>query len=238
MKELTKGKDKTGNSCLSCGTFANMKNRRYCSVSCRQKLRQTLNRRTGLLKALNARYATFYFTDSMIIMDVLPYGSTELFSFLFPRQPKKKPCDDFSQMANILGDLWWSEKKRSNKSYIASQQVLRQATRDNGRLDSVKPIVLETPTVKGASILHLKLGKSDLETRNYKEIIKKTYRKQAKKHHPDLGGDSAIFRKIHKAYEDLLDWAESPTFIKRSGFPDKWFYCGEQNRWVQPIPLA
>ena len=48
--------------CLSCGTTENMGTRKYCSVVCRKKLRYQLNVRTGLLKALNARYATFYFT--------------------------------------------------------------------------------------------------------------------------------------------------------------------------------
>jgi len=44
--------------CLSCGTTDNMKRRRYCSLECRQKLRHNLNIRTGLLQALQIRYAT------------------------------------------------------------------------------------------------------------------------------------------------------------------------------------
>jgi len=71
--------------CLSCGTTENLGRRRYCSIDCRQKLRYTLDLRTGLLKTLNTRYATFYFTDVMIIMDVLPYYSKEIFSFIYPR---------------------------------------------------------------------------------------------------------------------------------------------------------
>ena len=57
---------------------------------------------------------------------------------------------------------------------------------------------------------------------------------QAKKTHPDLGGDSDEFRKIHKAYGELIDWAEKPSFVKRRGLPDKWYYDGERNRWLQP----
>jgi len=41
--------------CLSCGTTANMKRRRYCSIECRQKLRHNLNMRTGLLQVLQTR---------------------------------------------------------------------------------------------------------------------------------------------------------------------------------------
>ena len=41
-----------------------MKRRKYCSIECRQRLRYNLNLRTGLLRALNTRYATFYFTEA------------------------------------------------------------------------------------------------------------------------------------------------------------------------------
>ena len=58
--------------CLSCGCTENMGTRKYCSVACRKNLRHQLNIRTGLLKALNTRYATFYFTEALLIMDVLP----------------------------------------------------------------------------------------------------------------------------------------------------------------------
>ena len=224
------------NRCMSCGTRDNMKRRRYCSIDCRQKLRQKLNMRTGLLKALNVRYATFYFTEIVVVMDVLLYGSSDLLSFIYPRTHGKRPGEDFSDMANLLGNLWWAEKNRSNKAYRASQQVLGRANKNNGDLDTIKPVQLAIPAVKGASLLHLRLRKSDLNTDGYVKIIKKTYREQAKKHHPDLGGNSVAFRKIHKAYEDLLEWAENPTFIRRSGFSDKWFYSGEQSRWVQPLP--
>lgn len=37
------------------------------------------------------------------------------------------------------------------------------------------------------------------------EQIKKAYRKMAMKHHPDKGGDAAMFRKVQGAYEILED---------------------------------
>ncbi|HSQ84528.1 MAG TPA: hypothetical protein VLM43_07355, partial [Desulfobacterales bacterium] len=77
------------NRCLSCGTAENIGKRRYCSIGCRQRLRYTLDMRTGLLKALNTRYGAFYFTDILIIMDILPYDTKEIFSFIYPRSSGK-----------------------------------------------------------------------------------------------------------------------------------------------------
>lgn len=58
-----------------------MRNRRYCSVGCRQHLRQKLTTRTGLLEALNVRHATFYFTSEMIVLDLLQ-GALPVFMLL------------------------------------------------------------------------------------------------------------------------------------------------------------
>lgn len=222
--------------CLSCGTAEDLGRRKYCSIECRQKLRYTLDIRTGLLKALNIRYATFYFTDRMIIMDVLPYGSKEIFSFIYPRSFGKKPAEDYCTMSDMLGNDWWDKKKQTNRHYLASQHVFEKAKRNNTSATSVMPIEIKIPAIKGTSLMHLKLGKSDLDSPQLEKTIKSAYRHQAKRHHPDLGGDTASFRKIHQAYKDLISWAEHPVFQRRRGFPDKWFYDGTTNRWIQPKP--
>ncbi len=213
-----------------------MGTRKYCSLDCRQKLRYTLNIRTGLLKALNTRYATFYFTEGFIILDVLPYDTREIFSFIYPRSPRKKPADTFRSMANLLGRVWWDEKNRTNKNYLAARLVLTKANRDHAKPVSVQPSEKKIPIIKSASLVALKLNKADLDSSALYARIKKAYRLQAKKHHPDRGGSSEMFRKLHHAYQELLQWAESPTFINRRGFPDKWFYNGDKNRWTQPTP--
>ena len=224
------------NMCLSCGISEKMGKRRYCSIDCRQRLRYKLNIRTGLLKALNIRYATFYFTNTLIIMDMLPFNDKEIYSFIFPRSSNNKPADDFSKMSDILGNSWWTERKRTNRKYLASRHVLEKANRKNVQTDSVKPMEIKIPSVKGKSLINLKIGRAELNTPELQKNIKSAYRAQAKKHHPDVGGDTAAFRKIHQAYEELISWAESPTFVERRGFPDKWFYDGNKNRWVQPTP--
>jgi len=224
--------------CLSCGQRQNMGSRKYCSIACRQKLRHQLNIRTGLLKALNTRYATFYFTDKLLVLDVLPLGSKRIFSFLFKRSSDRKPVQDFSDLCNLLGKAWWGEMKRTNREYLASRLVLEKATRQQSANRSIRPDVIRIPAIKGSNkaLLHLKLDRAALASPELKQVIKSAYRRQARATHPDMGGDEANFRKIYLAYESLMAWAEEPSFLKRSGFPDKWFYDGAKNRWVQPTP--
>jgi len=171
-------------------------------------------------------------------MDILPYNESRIYSFLYPRESGGTPAQDFSQLSNMLGDAWWKEKKRTQKAYLASKHVLDNAQKSSGAVEVVKPLETRIPSVKGEgkSLLHLKLSKSDLGSAELKQVIKSAFRRQARIHHPDLGGDEAAFRKIHQAYEELAAWAEEPTFLRRSGFPDKWFYDGEKNRWIQPVP--
>jgi len=214
-----------------------MGRRRYCSIKCRQRLRYKLDIRTGLLKALNAKYATFYFTSDVIILDMLPYGSNEIFSYIFPRTNGKKPAEDFSKMADILGNAWWAEKNRTKKNYLATRHVYKQAEKTKASIASIKPFENRIPTIEKTALIYLKLGRPDLYSSELKKTIKNAYRKQAKIHHPDHGGDTESFRKIHTAYEQLISWAKSPSFTRRRGFPDKWFYDDSQNRWVQPTPL-
>ena len=236
-KSLTTSKSRKIYKCLSCGATENMGRRRYCSMDCRQRLRLKLDMRTGLIQALNARFATFYFSDLAIMMDMLTYGSKEIYSFLYPRSPGKKPAEDFSNMADMLGNTWWAEKKRTQKRYLASQRVLDGAVRNQAPLLSVRPILISLPAIRDTSLQHLDLKKSDLMDPELKTLVRNAYRRQAKLFHPDVGGDAPTFMKIHQAYEDMLHWAENPTYVQRRGFPDKWLYDGNQNKWQQPIPI-
>lgn len=146
------------------------------------------------------------------------------------------PAEDFSKMTNILGNAWWKEEKRTNRKYLASQRVLELATRYTISIMSVRPVLMKNPTVKKESLNYLDIDKADLRSADLRKIIKNAYRRQAKVHHPDIGGSAVTFRKIHDAYKELLYWVENPNFIKRRGFPDKWFYDGDNKRWVQPLP--
>jgi hypothetical protein len=193
--------------------------------------------RCGLLQALNTRYATFYFSDYLVILDILTYGDREIYSFLYPRTPGKSPGEDFSEMANILGENWWDEQRRTKRRHDAMVRVLNGAIRNRVPTQAVKPYIVQMPAVKESSLTYLNIEKSALHSSELRKIITDAYRRQAKTHHPDLGGDAEMFLKIANAYEELISWADNPSFIRRRGFPDKWFYVGEQDRWHQPTPL-
>lgn len=192
--------------------------------------------RTGLLNALSTRYATFYFSDVIIVLDVLPYGMKELFSFLYPRTNGKKPVDDFCSLANLLGNAWWSEKQRTKKRYLASRHLLEIATNKDFLPGPITPFVIRKPAGMTKMLTLLKIDRDDLDSSELRKIIKTAFRRQAKIHHPDSGGDAAAFRKIQSAYERLIDWSINPTYTLRRGFPDRWFYDGGTNRWTQPTP--
>ncbi|MDA8142272.1 MAG: J domain-containing protein [Desulfobacteraceae bacterium] len=224
--------------CLACGGELPPRHRRYCANACRQNLLATLNRRTGLLRALNARYATFYFTDWVIIMDLLLYDTEQIFSYMMPRSAGRKPVEDFCELSNMLGTLWWNEKNRTKKRYMATQFILDQAKKPADQpKDTVVPAMLAVPAVQSSSLITLELRADELTFANMQKRIKQAYRRQAMKHHPDIGGNTHAFRKIQEAYEKLLEWTKHPTYVRRSGFPDKWLYEGANNRWLQPIVI-
>ena len=223
-------------ACLSCGTTENMARRKYCSVACRQRLHRRLEQRTGLLQAINARYATFYFTDQMVVMDVIVGTSPIVYCFIFPRKPGAVPADDFSRMADHLGRLWWDEQRRTRRRYLASRYVLAGAVQKNVHRRHVVPPLLHLAAVRQDALIHLRIDRLCLNGPDPEGQIKRAFRRQARRCHPDLGGDGDGFRRLRAAYEELLQWAEAPTFIRRRGFADRWFYDAERNAWVQPIP--
>jgi hypothetical protein len=154
---------------------------------------------------------------------------------MLPRTPGKRPVDDFCELSNILGTLWWDEKHRTKKRYLASMEVLNRGSKTEAPVNSVMPASLTVPAVRASNLITLELKSEDLAPANLEQRIRVAYRRQAKKHHPDLGGSPETFIKIQEAYEALCLWAKHPTFIRRRGFPDKWLYEGAYNRWIKPI---
>jgi hypothetical protein len=221
--------------CVACGALLQGRRRKWCSPDCRQHLLDTLDRRTGLLRALNTRYATFQFSSTLIVLNLLPYGMEQVYGFYLKRAVHHRPADDFRTLANQLGNAWWKEKRRTHKHYMASRHLLEVMADQRNGSACINPVNLSRPSVNGRSLMLLKLGKADLKRPDLEKVIKRAFRNQAMHHHPDRGGEGTMFRKVHDAYQALIQWARHPSFIVRRGFPDKWFYTAETNRWVQPL---
>lgn len=159
-----------------------------------------------------------------------------MFRFSQKRVEGQKPAEEFGKMANTLGRAWWAEEQRSRKKYLASRYVLDLAEK-HPAATAVRPKLVKVPTIRTGILHYLGMQRDDLNSNQLTKIIKNSYRQQAKIHHPDLGGHASKFRKIHAAYKELLQWSENPHFIHRRGFPDKWYYDGDNKKWVQPIAV-
>jgi len=84
--------------CLSCGTRNIKSGRRYCSKECRQHMNWVLSLSKGLLRAFNARYATFSYTSEYVILDILPVWSNGISRLMGRRNPDRKPAEDFKEL--------------------------------------------------------------------------------------------------------------------------------------------
>lgn len=173
----------------------------------------------------------------MIILDVVPHGIREIFRYTALRSDGMKPAEDFGVLTNRLGDAWWEEEKKTRKNYLASRRVLELAERHLISEGLMRPRLIKVATAKPENLILLDMAKADLGSRDLIKMIKNAYRRQVKIHHPDAGGKAATFRKIHDAYQEMLLWADHPTFIRRRGFSDKWYYDGDNKKWTQPIPV-
>ena len=65
--------------------------------------------------------------------------------------------------------------------------------------------------------------------------IKSSYKKLAKIHHPDAGGDTEDFKKINEAHQQMMLWAENPQFTTRKALMDCWSYDGSTSKWSPPL---
>jgi len=222
--------------CLSCGDKKVIGRRRYCSPECRQQLFRRLHILTGLLRALETKCATFFFTDSSLILDIKPKGSNKVYRFLYQRSQRQKPSQALYYLIDELGSIWWDNKKRTGKRYQASQQVLNRAIKDNISPESVIPVEIKSPARVKKFLVSLDLTHNDLQSNRATQTVKSAYRKQALKHHPDRGGNSDEFRKINNAYHELINWLKSPTFQVRKGIPGKWYFDGK--KWKTPLPVS
>lgn len=224
--------------CLACGTNKIKAGRRYCTKDCRQQMLWVLSLSKGLLKAFNARYAAFSFNKTHVILDVLPIWAKEISRFSLKRTTGKKPAEDLKKLILQSGKEWYHMIHNNNSKSYASLFLLSRNHIKRIAPESIKPNTKIRPRFskserKSMKLLQLKVEELISEGHVYK--IKSAYKKLAKIYHPDMGGDAEKFKKLNKAHQQLLLWANNPQYTSRKALIDSWSYDGSTNRWTPPL---
>ena len=226
------------NTCLACGADGIKRGRRYCSNTCRQQMFWVLSLSKGLLRVFNARYAAFSFNKSYVILDVLPIWSKEISRFVHKRVTGRKPAEDLKHLVLQSGREWYHAiNNKSSKSY-ASLCILKKNNNHKVSLNSIKPEKKVRPRLSNserASLKFLKIKTDDLFSDEQVPKIKTAYKKLAKIHHPDVGGDAEKFKKLNDAHQQMMMWAENPQFTAKKALADCWSYDGSTSRWSPPL---
>lgn len=222
--------------CQTCGRVLEKNHRKYCSPLCREQFVFKLNWFNNLLRAISARYAAFSFTDDFLVLSVLPRDSDRVRTYFHKRTPGQKPAQDMKRMVFDLGQLWWEQKEQGNSRRQASQKILDQGQTEIVSKDRVTPVKKVHFVNISRQMVILEIGKPELCDQNCgEEFIKTAFRRAARKHHPDMGGDAQMFKKVYQAYHDLLNWLHNPRYRIRQGLPGQWCYLAQNNTWLKPL---
>ena len=224
--------------CLSCGGACQNLRRRYCSRECRKQMLWVLSLSRGLLSIFNARYASFSFNNVRVILDILPVWSKGISRFERERMPGKKPADDLKDLILQSGSDWHRMIQKNNSRSYASLYLLNKNS--NKRLPSgaLKPDSNVKPRFsrqEKESIKLLNMEPDDLVTGGYISRIKSAYKKMAKVHHPDMGGDAEKFKRLNEAHQQMLNWAENPQFTSKKALVDCWSFDSSTDKWTPPL---
>ncbi|MDZ7698633.1 MAG: DnaJ domain-containing protein [Deltaproteobacteria bacterium] len=224
--------------CLACGTTRMKSGRRYCSKECRRHINWVLSLSKGLLKALNARYAAFSFTSEEVVLDVFPVWSNKISRFSLRRRADNKPADDLKNLVLQYGTQWHQMVNSNRSKSYASLHLVTQNHRQDVHPNVIKPDSQSRPRlskVETGSLKILRLHRSDLADEGRRRKIRTAYKKMAKIHHPDVGGDEEKFKKLKEAHEQMILWAENPQYTSRKALEDCWSYDGATSRWAPPL---
>ena len=231
---FTQGTDKE-KKCLSCGTILGKRKRRYCSKECKDLLIFALRWLKNLLLALHTNYATFSFSEFLLVVNVLPHRSNEVFSYFYKRTPGKAPAEDLKAMCIELSREWYNKNKQTKCRALASIYILNKGQRGIISKELMKPMEKKSKSNIKKQLKFLKLSIEETDSEGLKEKIKAAYRKEAMKTHPDVRGDEEKFKIISEAYQELIEWLKSPSFIIGRGVPGKWSYDGSTYKWRTPL---
>jgi hypothetical protein len=224
--------------CLACGKPNIDARRRYCSKECRDYINWVLSLSKGLLRAVNARYAAFSFTDDQVILDVFPVWSKHISRFVHRRIKGNKPAEDLKNLVLQFGQDWHDIVNNNGSRSYASLCLVNQNHKKDIHPNSIRPSKKSRPRLSRQEtrcLEMLKLQRTDLAADGCTSKIKSAYKKMAKVHHPDVGGDEEKFKKLNDAHEQMLLWAENPQYTSRKALRECWSYDGATSRWSPPL---
>lgn len=224
--------------CLACGADGLKPRRRYCSKECRQQIDWVLSLSKGLLRTLDARYAVFLFTPRHVILDVLPVWSKGISRFIHRRAAGNKPAEDLKNLILESGKEWHRMVGNRSSRSFATLCLIQKNHKKDVNPDTVKPNRKTSPRLSRSEQQYLKIlnvDKKELLSGCHLIKIKSAYKKMAKVHHPDKGGDAEKFKQLNEAHEKMILWAENPQFTSRRALRDCWSYDGSTNRWAPPL---
>jgi len=224
--------------CLACGTTDIKPGRRYCTKECRQQITWVLSLSKGLLRTFNARYAAFSFTANYVALDILPVWTNGISRFVGPRTPGQKPAVDLKNLILESGREWYGLLDRRNSRSFASLRLLQENHSPHLDPERIKPAKKSRPRLSKQEkdcLKILKIGREVLSSRSCASEIKTAYKRLAKRHHPDMGGDEEAFKRLNDAHQQMLMWAENPQYTCRKALLGYWSYDGATNRWAPPL---
>ena len=225
--------------CLSCGTDRIEPRRRYCSNGCRRQMTWVLSLSKGLLKAINARYAAFSFTEKQVVLDVFPVWSKEVSRFSSGRRPGNRPAEDLKALILQSGKEWHRMVSNNHSRSFASLFLLNKNHKKEIDPEKIMPLRKTSPRLSRhekdcLKVLHLDRKDLVLKDGNSRKI-RSAYKKLAKLHHPDKGGDEERFKQLNEAHKQMLLWTENPQFTCRKALQGCWSYDSATNRWAPPL---
>lgn len=224
--------------CLSCGTDQIKRGKRYCSKECRQQINWVLSLSKGLLKALNARYATFCFTHDQVILDVLPSWSKMISRFICTRIDGNKPAEDLKNLILQSGKEWHHQVNNNKSKSYASLFLIKKNRKKSINPEGIKPGRKIRPRLskhENVCLRVLRLDRKDLSSDGPVVKIKSAYKKMAKIYHPDMGGDEEKFKQLNEAHKQMILWAENPLYTSRKALHNCWSYNGSTCKWSPPL---
>jgi len=187
---------------------------------------------------VNARYAAFSFTEDQVILDVFPVWSKHVSRFVCGRIKGNRPAEDLKKLVLQFGEEWHHIVNNNGSRSYASLCLVNQNHARGIHPSTIRPAKKSLPRLTRHETLCLdllKLERADLSGQGCTAKIRSAYKRMAKIHHPDLGGDTEVFKKLNDAHDQMLLWAENPHFTFRKALPGCWSYDGVTSRWSPPL---